>query len=67
MFGEPITHGSWLRHAIDHAYVDPIGLCRSAFAALGYAADDFNWIAGLGARVIPVEKCLAPLGRPGDG
>ena len=23
----------------------------------GYAADDFDWIAGLGARVIPVEQC----------
>ena len=57
MFGEPITHGSWLRHAIDHGYVDPHRTVQIGLRGTGYAADDFDWIAGLGARVIPVEQC----------
>ena len=57
MFGEPITHGSWLRHAIDHGYVDPRRTLQIGLRGTGYAADDFDWIAGLGARVVPVEQC----------
>jgi guanidinobutyrase len=57
MFGEPITHGSWLRHAIDHGYVDPQRTVQIGLRGTGYAADDFDWIAGLGARVVPIEQC----------
>jgi guanidinobutyrase len=57
MFGEPITHGSWLRHAIDHGFVDPKRTVQIGLRGTGYAADDFDWIAGLGARVVPIEQC----------
>ena len=65
MFGEPITHGSWLRHAIDHGFVDPKRTVQIGLRGTGYAADDFDWITTLGARVVPAEECwhrsLTPL------
>jgi guanidinobutyrase len=65
MFGERITHGSWLRHAIDDGYVDPRRTVQIGLRGTGYAADDFDWMAGLGARVVPAEECwhhsLTPL------
>jgi guanidinobutyrase len=65
MFGEEITHGSWLRHAIEHGFVDPKRTVQIGLRGTGYAADDFDWIKGLGARVVPAEACwltsLAPL------
>jgi guanidinobutyrase len=65
MFGERITHGSWLRHAIDDGYIDPRRTVQIGLRGTGYAADDFDWIAGLGARVVPAEECwhrsLTPL------
>jgi guanidinobutyrase len=65
MFGERITHGSWLRHAIDDGFVDPRRTVQIGLRGTGYAADDFDWIAGLGARVVPAEECwhrsLTPL------
>lgn len=65
MFGEPITHGSWMRRAIEEDLVDPNKVVQIGLRATGYAADDFDWIAGLGARVVTAEECwhrsLAPL------
>jgi guanidinobutyrase len=65
MFGEPITHGSWLRHAVDHGFVDPKRTVQIGLRGTGYAADDFDWITTLGARVVPAEECwhrsLTPL------
>lgn len=65
MFGERITHGSWLRHAIDDGFVDPRRTVQIGLRGTGYAADDFDWIVGRGARVVPVEECwhrsLVPL------
>ena len=65
MFGEPVSHGSWLRLAIDEGLVDPARTVQIGLRGTGYTAEDFDWIAGLGARVVPVEECwyrtLAPL------
>jgi len=65
MFGEPINHGSWMRRAIEEDLVDPNKVVQIGLRATGYAADDFDWIAGLGARVVTAEECwhrsLAPL------
>ncbi|MFM7687125.1 MAG: agmatinase [Actinomycetota bacterium] len=65
MFGEPITHGSWMRRAIEEDLVDPNRVVQIGLRATGYAADDFDWIAGLGARVVTAEECwhrsLTPL------
>ena len=76
MFGERITHGSWLRHAIEDGFVDPARTVQIGLRGTGYAADDFDWIVGRGARVVPAEECwhrsLVPLmaevrERLGDG
>jgi guanidinobutyrase len=76
MFGERITHGSWLRHAIVDGYVDPRRTVQIGLRGTGYAADDFDWIVGEGARVVPAEECwhrsLEPLmaevrAKIGDG
>ena len=65
MFGERITHGSWLRHAIDDGFVDPRRTVQIGLRGTGYAADDFDWIVGEGARVVAAEECwhrsLTPL------
>jgi guanidinobutyrase len=76
MFGEPITHGSWLRRAIEENLVDPRRTVQIGLRGTGYAADDFDWITSLGGTVVPAEACwyrsLAPLmtetrGALGDG
>jgi len=65
MFGERFTHGSWLRLAIDEGLVDPARTVQIGLRGTGYTAEDFDWIADLGARVIPAEECwhhsLAPI------
>jgi guanidinobutyrase len=65
MFGEQITHGSWMRHAIEHGFVDPHRTVQIGLRGSGYAADDFDWIKRQGARVVQVEECwnrsLTPL------
>lgn len=57
MFGERITHGSWLRHSIVDGYVDPRRTVQIGLRGSGYAADDFDWIVGEGARVVTAEQC----------
>jgi guanidinobutyrase len=65
MFGERITHGSWLRHAIDDGYVDPTRTVQIGLRGTGYSADDFDWMREQGGRVVQAEECwhrsLAPL------
>ncbi|HEX2576634.1 MAG TPA: agmatinase [Aquihabitans sp.] len=65
MFGERVTHGTWLRRAIEEDLVDPARTVQIGLRGSGYSAQDFDWIAGLGALVVPAEECwhvsLAPL------
>jgi guanidinobutyrase len=65
MFGERITHGSWLRHAIEEGYVDPARTVQIGLRGTGYAPQDFDWISGLGARAVTADECwyrsLVPL------
>ena len=57
MFGEPVTHGSWLRRAIEDELVDPVHVAQIGIRGTGYAADDFDWLRGLGACVVTAEEC----------
>jgi guanidinobutyrase len=61
MFGERITHGSWLRHAI----VDACRTVQIGLRGTGYTAEDFDWMRQQGGRVVAVEECwhrsLSPL------
>lgn len=65
MFGERVTHGSWLRHAIVDGFVDPHRTVQIGLRGTGYTAEDFDWMRSQGGRVVPVEECwhqsLAPL------
>jgi guanidinobutyrase len=65
MFGERVTHGSWLRRAIEEDLVDTARVVQIGLRGTGYAADDFDWVTSLGGRVVPAEECwhrsLAPL------
>ena len=65
MFGERITHGSWLRHAIIDGFVDATRTVQIGLRGTGYTAEDFDWMRARGGRVVPTEDCwyrsLAPL------
>lgn len=65
MFGERITHGSWLRHAIEDGFVDPRRTVQIGLRGTGYTAEDFDWMRQQGGRVVAVEECwhrsLTPL------
>jgi guanidinobutyrase len=65
MFGEPVTHGTWLRNAIEEDVVDPRRVVQIGVRGSGYSASDFEWLSGLGGRVVQVEECwhrsLTPL------
>jgi len=65
MLGEPITHGTIFRRAIEEGLVDPKRMVQIGLRATGYAADDFDWARGQGVRVVQAEACwhrsLTPL------
>ena len=65
MFGEPITHGTIFRRAIEEGLVDPHKMVQIGLRTTGYSADDFDWSRDQGVRVVPAEDCwyqsLAPL------
>ena len=65
MFGEPVTHGTIFRRAIEEGLVDPTAMVQIGLRATGYAADDFDWARQRGVRVVAAEDCwyrsLAPL------
>ncbi len=65
MFGERINHGSWLRRAVEDDLVDPARTVQIGLRGTGYAAEDFDWMTSIGARVVAVEECwhrsLTPL------
>ena len=57
MFGEKITHGTWLRRAIEDNLVDVRRTVQIGVRGSGYAAEDFDWLTSLGGRVVPAEEC----------
>jgi len=65
MFGEPVTHGTIFRRAIEEGLIDPRAMVQIGLRATGYAADDFDWARQQGVTVVPAEDCwyrsLAPL------
>lgn len=65
MFGEPVTHGTIFRRAIEEELVDPQNMFQIGLRATGYAAEDFDWARERGVRISMAEDCwyrsLAPL------
>ena len=76
IFGERITHGSWLRRAIEEGLVEPRRAVQIGIRGTGHIAEDIDWPLEQGLRVIQADECwyksLAPLmgeirQRLGDG
>ncbi|HSF96004.1 MAG TPA: agmatinase [Thermohalobaculum sp.] len=65
MFGEKVAHGTPFRRAIEEGLIEPARMVQIGLRGSGYAADDFDWAASLGVRVVPAEDCwhnsLTPL------
>ena len=65
MFGEPVTHGTIFRRAIEEELIDPGKMIQIGLRATGYAAEDFDWARSKGVQVVQAEQCwyqsLAPL------
>ncbi len=65
IFGERITHGSWMRRAVEEDLVDPERVVQIGTRGTGHVVEDVDWPRQKGFRVIPAEKCwhqsFAPL------
>ncbi len=65
MFGEPITHGTPFRRAVEEGLLDGPRVAQIGLRGTGYHADDFDWPRKQGFRVVPAEECwhrsLVPL------
>lgn len=57
MFGEPVTHGTVFRRAIEEGLIEPQNMFQIGLRATGYAPDDFDWARTQGVTVVPVEQC----------
>ncbi|MEP0202215.1 MAG: agmatinase [Halioglobus sp.] len=57
MFGEPVTHGTIFRRAIEENLVDPNHMFQIGLRATGYAAEDFDWARDRGVRITAAEEC----------
>src|SRR5262249_48344774 len=57
MFGEPITHGTPFRRAVEEGLVDGNRVVQIGLRATGYAAEDFDWPRAQGFRVVQAEEC----------
>lgn len=65
MFGEKIAHGTPFRRALEEGLIDGTRMAQIGLRGTGYTAEDFDWPASQGVRVVPAEECwyksLAPL------
>ena len=65
MFGEPVAHGTPFRRAVEEGLLEGERVVQIGLRGTGYHADDFDWPAEQGFRVVPAEECwhksLAPL------
>jgi guanidinobutyrase len=65
MFGEKIAHGTPFRRAIEEGLVDGNRMAQIGLRGTGYTAEDFDWSASHGIRVVQAEECwykpLTPL------
>lgn len=65
MFGEPITHGTPFRRAVEEGLLDCGKVFQIGLRGTGYAADDFDWPRSQGFTIVPAHEIwygsLAPL------
>lgn len=65
MFGEPITHGTPFRRAVEEGLLATDRVAQIGLRGTGYTAEDFDWGRAQGFRIVPADECwhrsLAPL------
>jgi guanidinobutyrase len=65
MFGEAITHGTPFRRAVEEGLLAGDRVAQIGLRGTGYTADDFDWGASQGFRMVQAHQCwhrsLAPL------
>ena len=57
MFGEPITHGTPFRRAVEEGLLDAPRVAQIGLRGTGYAAGDFDWSRNQGFRVVEAHEC----------
>ena len=65
MFGETVTHGTTFRRAIEEGLIEGKRAAQIGLRGTGYTAEDFDWPAAQGIRIVLATECwnksLAPL------
>ena len=65
MFGEPVTHGTPFRRAVEEGLLDPERVVQIGLRGTGYDPNDFDWAREQGFRLVPADECwhrsLSPL------
>ena len=65
MFGETIAHGTPFRRAVEEGLIEGKRTAQIGLRGTGYTAEDFDWPAAQGFRVVLATECwnksLAPL------
>ena len=65
MLFRSISHGSWVRRAVEEGLLQPERLVQIGLRGTGYEASDFDWVRSIGGRVVVADECwhrsLAPL------
>lgn len=65
MFGETVTHGTTFRRAIEEGLIEGKRTVQIGLRGTGYTAEDFDWPASQGNRLVLATECwnksLAPL------
>jgi len=57
IFGEKITHGTWLRRAFEERLIDPHRVVQIGTRGTGHVVEDVDWPRQQGFHVIPAEEC----------
>jgi len=57
MFGEPVTHGTPFRRAVEEGLIEGRRVVQIGLRATGYTAEDFDWPRAQGFRVVQAEQC----------
>jgi guanidinobutyrase len=65
MFGEPVTHGTPFRRAVEEGLLAPERVVQIGLRGTGYDLNDFEWAREQGFRLVPADECwhrsLSPL------
>jgi guanidinobutyrase len=65
LFGERITHATWMRRAFEEGLVDPHRVAQIGIRGTGHVGEDLDWPRDQGFEIVLAEQCwhrsLSPL------